>query len=284
MSIAFSCERCYDSSNCYKDYNVRYAKRCNECTNVSFSYALQNCSDCFGCVNIKNKQYYIFNKAYSKEEYEKRIKEYDLGSYTVVQEIKGNMQKMIVQYPMRYAEGLNNENVIGDYVFHSKNCFYCCEVLGGEDCKYCHFLSIAPTKDSYDFTMWGGGAERMYECMGAGGGAYDVKFCSGSWGPLMNSEYMKEILKENSNCFGCFGIRKKQHCILNKQYSKEEYEVLLPKIKKHMNDMPYVDSVGRVYRYGEFFPMDHSLYAYNETLAHAFFPLSKEEALQQGYQ
>jgi hypothetical protein len=282
--IAFSCERCYDSSNLYKDYNVRYSKRCNECMNVSFSYALQNCSDCFGCMNMKNKQYHIFNKPYSKEEYEVKMKEYDLGSYAAVQRIKKNMQEMMLRYPVRYVEGINNENVVGDYIFHSKNCLYCCEVLGGEDCKYCHFLSIAPTKDSYDFTMWGGGAERVYECMGVGGGVYDVKFCEGNWSKLLNTEYSREILKENSDCFGCIAVRKKQYCILNKQYTKKEYDELIPKIRQHMNDMPYVDSLGREYRYGEFFPTELSPYAYNETLAQAFFPLSKEEALKQGYQ
>ena len=29
-----------------------------------------SCRDCFGCVGLRNKQYYIFNKEYSKEEYE----------------------------------------------------------------------------------------------------------------------------------------------------------------------------------------------------------------------
>ena len=283
LYVADLCERCYDSSNIFKDYNVRYSKRCNECMNVSFSYNLQNCSDCFGCANLKNKQYYIFNTPYSREEYEASMRKFDHGSYFFVEEMKKKIFEMMLKYPRRYAEGLNNENVSGDYIFNSKNASYCCEVTDCENCKWCHFISIAASRDSYDFTMWGGGAERMYECMGAGGGAYDVKFCSGSWNPLLNCEYLKETIKGNSDCFGCFGIRKKQYCILNKQCTKAEYETLVPKIKQHMNDMPYVDSVGRIYRYGEFFPVDLSPYAYNETLAHALFPLSKEEALKQGY-
>jgi hypothetical protein len=50
-----------------------------------------------------------------------------------------------------------------------------------------------------------------------------------------------------------------------------------------MNDMPYTDKAGRVYRYGEFFPIEMSWAAYNDTLAQFFFPLAKEEALAQGY-
>jgi hypothetical protein len=80
-----------------------------------------------------------------------------------------------------------------------------------------------------------------------------------------------------------FERRVKEYCILNKQYTKEEYEVLLPKIKQHMNDMPYVDSKGRIYKYGEFFPPELSPFAYNETIAEEYFPLTKEQAISQGY-
>jgi hypothetical protein len=50
-----------------------------------------------------------------------------------------------------------------------------------------------------------------------------------------------------------------------------------------MNKMPYVDKKGRVYKYGEFFPPELSPFAYNETIAQEYFPLTKEQALAQGY-
>lgn len=39
----------------------------------------------------------------------------------------------------------------------------------------------------------------------------------------------------------------------------------------------------RVYEYGEFFPIEISPIAYNESAVQEFFPLSKEEALKKGY-
>ncbi|MEY4731411.1 MAG: hypothetical protein RL681_357, partial [Candidatus Parcubacteria bacterium] len=87
----------------------------------------------------------------------------------------------------------------------------------------------------------------------------------------------------SSHLFACIGLRNKQYCILNKQYTKEEYEALVPKIIEHMNDMPYIDAKGGVYKYGEFFPPELSPFAYNETIAQEYFPLTKEEALKQGY-
>ena len=47
--------------------------------------------------------------------------------------------------------------------------------------------------------------------------------------------------------------------------------------------MPYVDKKGRVYKYGEFFPVEFSPWAYNETIAQEYFPLTKDEAIQKGY-
>jgi hypothetical protein len=45
-----------------------------------------------------------------------------------------------------------------------------------------------------------------------------------------------------------------------------------------MNNNPYIDKKGRVYRYGEFFPMEISPFAYNETIAQEHFSLTKEQA------
>ena len=44
-----------------------------------------------------------------------------------------------------------------------------------------------------------------------------------------------------------------------------------------------IDNKGKIYKYGEFFPSELSPFAYNETIAQEYFPLSKEQALEQGY-
>ena len=55
------------------------------------------------------------------------------------------------------------------------------------------------------------------------------------------------------------------------------------KIKKHMNEMPYVDKKGSIYKYGEFFPVEFSPFGYNNTTATQFFDMNKEIAEQNGY-
>ena len=83
--------------------------------------------------------------------------------------------------------------------------------------------------------------------------------------------------------FGCIGLRKKAYCILNKEYSKEEYEKLRAEIVAQMAEVPYKDAQGIEYRYGEFFPSELSPFAYNETTAQEFFPLSAETASGNGF-
>ena len=50
-----------------------------------------------------------------------------------------------------------------------------------------------------------------------------------------------------------------------------------------MNTKPYKDKTGIIYKYGEFFPIEISPWAYNETIAAEYFPLTKNEAKSMGY-
>ncbi len=58
------------SSNCH--FCVRVHSGSRDC---EYSWFLQNCSNCFGCVGLRNKEYCIFNIQYEKNEYEKLLSE-----------------------------------------------------------------------------------------------------------------------------------------------------------------------------------------------------------------
>ena len=45
-----------------------------------------------------------------------------------------------------------------------------------------------------------------------------------------------------------------------------------------MNEVPFMDKGGRKYGYGEFFPIELSPHAYNETIAQEYYALTKEDA------
>lgn len=72
-----------------------------------------------------------------------------------------------------------------------------------------------------------------------------------------------------------YWLRNKEYCIFNKQFSKEEYERLVPLIIEHMAETFLPDSKEHT-EWGEFFPPSLSPFAYNETIAQDYFPLTNE--------
>jgi len=276
-------ELCYECQNINDCHNVRYSQNCEGCVNVFFSRDLFGCNDCFGSSNLRKKSYYIFNKPYTRETYLEEMKKYDLSSHIAVEQIKKYVANLMLKFPRRFNEGVRNVEVSGNYMYNSKSAHNSFYVNGLEDGKYCQFVFYKPSHDCYDMTLWGQNATRIYECMGAGDSQDMIKFSFDCWAPAVNIEYSYHIVSPNRNLFGCIGLKNKEYCILNKQYSKEEYEKMVEKIKKHMDDMPYVDKRGVIYKYGEFFPSEISLFSYNETFANSYFPLEKEEAIRQGF-
>jgi hypothetical protein len=136
--------------------------------------------------------------------------------------------------------------------------------------------------NSYDYTVRGLGTDNIYECITSGLEGYNLKFCFNCFENVRDLEYCMYCIG-SKDCFGCVGLFKKQYCIFNKQYTKEEYNELREKIISHMNMMPYVDANKRSYSYGEFFPFDLSPIAYNESMAQDFYPIGKAQAEHDGH-
>ncbi|MSU54735.1 MAG: hypothetical protein EXS48_02820 [Candidatus Staskawiczbacteria bacterium] len=275
-------ELCYEIVMSVDSYKVFFSEDCRNCTDVYFSKALRGCSNCFGCINLQNKSYYIFNKPYSKEEYKDEIKKFNLNSFSAVEELKKKSREFWIGFPNRFMVGVQNENVSGDYISYSKNAHHMYQARGAENAKFCQWITLPPAKDMYDLTEWGNGAELIYDSITVGEGANTVKFSFGAWNHVSNVEYSM-FVNNCSNVFGCLNLKKKSYCIFNKQYSKEEYEILKAKIIEDMNKNPYVDSKGRVFKYGEFFPYDLSFFDYNETNAMQLYPLTEEQVLEKGW-
>ncbi|MEA3398958.1 MAG: hypothetical protein U9R00_00385 [Patescibacteria group bacterium] len=278
--VLLNAERAYQTVSCNGVYNTKFVYFSDECISSSFLFNCIGCSDCIGCVNLRNKKYCIFNKQYSKEDYKKEIKKWDLSSYKKTKEVEEKFWELYYKTPRRFAIINKAVNVSGDSIKNAKNCKNCFVVLDGiENCKNL-FLCALLLKDSHDITLAGDNSSLNYYSMG-NTEAHNVKFTDGS-NNVINVEYCEQIYS-GKNLFGCVGLRNKKYCILNKQYTKEKYEELIPKIKQHMNKMPYVSETGIVYKYGEYIPIEHGLWSYNETLAQQWFPLSKKEVLEKGY-
>ncbi len=275
-------ELCYEIFSCERAYQTFFSVECDDSRNVWFSQNCEDCSDCFGCMNLRHKKYHVWNEPYSKDEYFKKLKEFNLGSYKALTGMKQRTREFWLKFPFRYAHEMRNTNVIGgEYVYRSKNVRYSYQGLEMENVRYSQNMARG-IYDSWDYTNWGNNAELVYESANCGTDISNIKFCFDCWPVCENLEYSM-CCRSSSNLFGCVGLKKKQYCILNKEYPKAEYEKLRKKIIRQMEEMPYTDKMGRDYRYGEFFPPEFSPLAYNESAAGDYLPLTKEEALAKGF-
>ncbi|ETB63612.1 TPA: hypothetical protein DIC38_03580 [Candidatus Nomurabacteria bacterium] len=268
---------CVDCRNCF---NVSFSSKSSECIDSIFLYDCRNCSNCFGCWNLRNKKYYIYNEQFSKEEYFDKLKSFNVGSFKKLEESKNNYKDKLKKIIHKFANINNSLNVSGNDIEHSRDCFNSFEINKTNNLKYVWRFIESGGSDCYDI-ITGTRPELCYESVGVGA-AYNYKF-GVAVTDTSNSHYSFTCVSGCSYLFGCVGLNSKQYCILNKQYTKEQYEELVPKIIQHMSDMPYIDSKGRVYKYGEFFPSELSPFAYNETIAQEYYPLTKEQAIEQGY-
>ncbi len=290
-SLAASNELLYDCMNVYKvSRGVGLRSQVTESIDCYFLKDCANCQNCFASANLRNKKYHIFNKPYTKEEYFKEIKKWDLGSYRTYQEVKKLAEEHWKKFTPKPRFDEMSARSTGNYVFQAKNCKQCFEVIGAEDSKFLLMTYLPPIKDCWDYTSWGNNVNLLYECCVSGEAAANLRFCQESGLNLYNAEYSKAATG-GSNLFGCVSMKKGDYAIFNKRYTEQEFNELRERIVKHMNDMPYISEVGSekretrkiVYQYGEFFPPDLSPHAYNETLANNFFPMTKEETLKNGY-
>ncbi len=270
-------ELCYECVSVSQCYRVSFGEDCVACNNSFFLYNCRNCSNCIGCINLVGKEYWMFNKPVSKETYQEFMSKLEPLTVTKIEELRNQFLHLKKNTIHRYANLVNTLNTTGNNVRNSKNtksAFY------ANDLENSGYLFIASKiKEGFDVTNTPG-LEMGYECVSAVG-LYNGLFSSLSGG----SEYVQycELCPNAKNAFGCIGMRKAEYCILNKRYTKEEYEGLKTEIIEHMVKVPYVDRGNRVYQYGEFFPIELSLFPYNDSQANDYFPLSREEAMLKNF-
>lgn len=272
-------EQCYENIDGDKNYNSQFLVLSRNCVDSYFLLDCVNCTNCFMSSNLRNKQYFFRNKQYDRETYFQELEKLNLGNRTAKSELIGEFDELKQNSVLRYANNLKCVDSVGNNLTNNKNCKNCFDVYDSENNKYCY--RTLKMKDCMDFNF-GGWSELIYEYISGLGWSANVKFSNSCTRDLRNVEYCGTSMS-SSDIFGCFGLKNKKYCILNRQYTKEEYEKILAKILKHIEEMPYVDKKGRIYKYGEFFPIELSPHGYNETLAQEFEPLTKEEALNRGY-
>ena len=270
-SMCYECERCYECIDCIQCYNVVFSQDCLQCSESAFLKNCHNCKNCIGCINQRSAEFMIFNVQYSKEEYAERKDALALTTRSGLQSTEVQAQAFFASEPHRALIIERSEGCTGDRIYDSKDAIHCFDCKDIEDCRHCERLSLS-CKTCMDFNSWGQNSELVYQCSSCGDRTYNSKFCS-TCITVTNAEYCFECFHCN-DCFGCVGLKNKKYCILNTQYTKEEYETLRTSI------IAFMRQAGE---YGEYFPMSLCAFAYNESFAPDLFPMTKEEVLARGW-
>jgi hypothetical protein len=258
---------CYSCVNCSDGYGVSFSENVAQCTDSAFLYNCRRCKNCFGCTNLVQKEYHLFNQPCSPEEFQAAMTK--LSSNSFVQESAERLAELKKACIHRATNNINAEGCTGDYITASKNCLECYEAKGAEDCKWMTCSRLC--KDSRDTFGFAYDSELLYEVTAVGlSQTTAFSFTSDTASDCYYCLYCANV----QNCFGCVSLRHKKFCIFNKQYTQEEYEALVPKI---------IEAMRNEGAWGEFLPTEMSPFAYNETVAQEYFPLSREEVEERGW-
>lgn len=209
-------ELCYESVGARKCFNSEYLENCRNLRDSSFCYGCIDCNDLIGCSNLKNKSYCIFNRQLSEEEYKKykeKLKNVD------PEKILEELEKLKLVHPLTQTYETNSENCpYGNYVNYSKDCYMTFDSSHNEKSGYLYDTN--KHKTSFDVT-YSSENEVCYEIVDSGQ-SFNSNYIVYS-AHCQDSSYLINCYSLK-NCLGCVGLAHQQYCILNRQFTKEEYE------------------------------------------------------------
>lgn len=272
-SYIIKCELCYQSTYLKDCYKVFYSDFSRNCNNSAFIYDCTGCSYCLFCTNLTNAKYHVFNKPVSEEEFNKTWNNLFSHTRSSIEKAQDVFQRFLKTNNTRVSTNINCsdttgnlnsycDNVVDSYhCSESKNIFYCMDLHGGNE-------------NCIDYSGFGEAAYSCYELTASGGsigkiGINNCYFSAYVYYGGYNVLYSTNVHEQSSDLFGCTDLRKSQYCILNKQYSRQEYYKLVDKIINHMKETG---------EWGEFFPLENSSFPYNHSLANELFPMIKNDA------
>lgn len=261
-------ENCYEGINVQKSSGVTWGKNIVSCVDSHFVLNGSGLTNCFGCINLRNKSNCWFNEQLSHEEYLQRLNEVT-GSYSKMQEMLKKFEDFSLKFPHRENNNIKTVDSTGDYLYECKSVHDSFEVSKSENCRY--LFSSKVIKDSIGTIGYGTNCENLLECVATG---YSSNIIGSFW-----AENCRDVMygfdpRFCSDCIGCDALKNGKYAILNKEYTKEEYE----KIKDHI-----VEELKSKNLHGLIMPSSIAPFAYNETIAQDNFPLTREEVVSLGF-
>ena len=266
---AYRCKWCSHSTDIVDCYELHYSTECTNCSQSYFLHDCRNCEHCFGGINLRNKKFCYFGEQLTREEYEARLANilpFNADALEKGRQWLGRMRREHAVYPEMF--GARNEECTGNHVYDSKGMRMSFDAKACEDSAYC-FTAFGQNR-CYDMSFCGG--QTSFCCENLTLANCNEVICSHLVLDSSDVAY-SQFCYGSHDLFGCAGLRQAAYCILNVQYSREDYIALREKIVSRMQQSG---------EWGEFFPMADSPFAYNESIAAEYLPLSPQETAARG--
>jgi hypothetical protein len=235
-----NCENCFDCSDCGGTLNSYMCHNCLDCfecfnsqycidsKNLDHCLLCQGSEQCFGSYGLINEKFCIFNKKYSEEEYKNKIQELRKQPKEFIEAEEAKMyDKIGIMRTIDIADN-SEDSIFTSEGISNKSCYYCFGTYQSKNSLYCFGCESAD--DSIDNTILVQ-SELCYGCTYSFT-CNECFFCNDCMN-CSRSSYLTSCYN-CMDCFGCAQLDDKQYCILNKQYSKEEYFQKMVELKREM--------------------------------------------------
>ncbi len=259
-------ENVYFSLAVQHSFKVFYSRYINNSSDIWFSTNLLWCTHCIACHDLENKSYHIENVEYSKDEYMKKRDEYlqDKNPYHArYLSLVSNAWKHLASSNITWSYWVESEDI--------ESAHFTYRISGGKNVFNVWWFEWC--QNIYDvFDGWGPSLQDIYAVNGI---AINSENCYTSCHvPNCNTVFYSYYLESCSYCIWCIGLQNKSYCILNKQYTKEEWEILAHKIFTQMESEWIL---------WEFFPWELNPFYFNDTMAGILGNFTQDEVESQGY-
>ncbi len=259
------CCECAYVLNCYNCIQLEEGAGCHDCY---FSYQLRGCDHCLFCSNLVSKSYHIENKPCAPAEFEARraaLLDRSAASYASA---VTRFVSMRDQSPKRALHALNCEDVSGE---HIQNCKSCLHAFDARESRDCFNVTNGGGCDIYHGYSVGFPSCEVAYCSVTIRNSKEIFFCANCWDS--HALWYCDNCVNCSDCFGCVGLKRKQYCVFNVQYTSEDYHRLFGAWREAMLTRG---------EWGHFFPLQLSPFCYNESVAQDLFSLSREQIATRG--
>jgi hypothetical protein len=260
LKNSFECVYCSHSEKLF------FSRNSHGCKESYFLDSCEDCSHCLFCFGLVDASYHIFNTEVSRSEYERVLEEVALFSPVRLESARERFAGFLDTHPLPAFSRRDSERCTGNYVFNSTSVDPGFFVYGSSSSAniFCSFGG----EGHFNTALTGLNVSACTFGMLLASGVRDSFMTYGCKGNLQYCEYC--IACEDSEyLFGCIGLKNKKYCILNREYSKEEYFILRERLITYLKDN------------GEWGNIDLfrcNILPYNGSFADIYMPLGRIQA------